>query len=83
MENTVTISAVRYDELKECEVLYEQLTLSFAILLDKAELRYDEKSLIFDVDDVNDLLKVYDMDKYLRTISQLKKKKERGEKTDE
>ncbi len=82
--NTVTIPVDRYDELKECEVAYENLTLAFAILLDKAELGWDEKSLRFDNNDnINDLLKVYDLDKYSRTISILKKKKEKGEKTDE
>lgn len=82
--NTVTIPADRYDELKECEVAYENLTLAFAILLDSALLGWNGKSLRFDDDDnINDLLKVYDMDKYLRTIRTLKEKKEKGEKTDE
>ena len=72
MENTVTLTLDRYDELRECEIAYQKMQLSIALLINNSELSYDKKNLSFEDDDVRDLVKIFDSNFYYERVKDLK-----------
>jgi short-subunit dehydrogenase len=72
--NTVTLTLERYDELKECEIAYEKMQLSIALLINNAELDYNKKDLRFENEDMRDLVKIFDSNFYYERVKELKEK---------
>ncbi len=78
-EYDVTIPLERYEELLKVECWFDDLRGSIQILVNNAELSWDEKELDFSKDDIKDLVKKYDIQFYKSKIKALKKEKETNE----
>lgn len=74
MENTVTLTLERYDELRDCEIAYEKMQLSIALLINNSELDYRKKDLDFEDEYMRDLVKIFDSNFYYEKVKELKEK---------